>query len=194
MPRRTSTALILVLALGAAAFFFLRNSTSKPDLDPRSVVTQVRQLNQLATVRYTVQKVIGLKEQKQPVGSESILLVMQARVEAGIDLSSLRDGDVFRRADGALVVRLPPAQILNVAVDENETKVWDRMKTWWTPWVPYSVDLEQRARVAGLETVRQSALDMGILKDAEKNAESSIRGLLGLAGIETVVILPAGMS
>jgi hypothetical protein len=189
----TKTAVIVVLAL-VAAFFAFRSGARKPDLDTRSVVTQVRQLNQLATVRYTVQKVIGLREQKEPVGSESILLVMQARVEGGIDLSTLREDDVSRRADGALVVRLPAAKILNVAVDENETKVWDRVKTWWTPWVPFSKDLEQRARVAGLESVKQSAIDMGILKDAERNAESSIRGLLGLAGVQTVVILPAGMS
>ena len=189
----TRTAAVLVLAL-AAAFLLFRRGGQKPELDARSVVTQVRQLNQLATVRYTVQKVVGLREQKDPVGSESILLVMQARVEGGIDLSGIKEEDVFRRPDGALVVRLPPARVLNVAVDENETKVWDRTKTWWTPWVPYSRDLEQRARVAGLESVKQSALDMGILKHAERNAESSIRGLLGLAGIQNVVILPAGMS
>ena len=162
----------------------------QPDLDPQAVVAQVRRLNQLSTVRYTVQKVIGLREQKQPIGEESILLVMQARVEAGIDLASLREQDIFRRPDGALVVRLPAARILNVAVDEKETKVWDREKTWWTPWVPYSIDLEQRARVEGLESVKKAALDMGILKDAEQNAESSIRGLLGLAGVTSVVIIP----
>src|SRR5215211_7183164 len=124
MSRRTWAVVIAILAV--AAIFLLRPTIGKPDLDPRAVVTQVRQLNQLATVRYTIQKVIGLKEPKEPVGEESILLVMQARVEGGIDLSTLRDEDVFRRADGALVVRLPPAKILNVAVDENETKVWDR--------------------------------------------------------------------
>src|SRR5215203_4006128 len=155
----TKRAAILILVL-IAAFFVFRRSVRKPELDARSVVTQVRQLNQLATVRYTVQKVIGIREQKDPVGSESILLVMQARVEGGIDLSGLREQDVFRRQDGALVVRLPAAKILNVAVDEKETKVWDRAKTWWTPWVPYSVDLEQRARDEGLEAVKKSALEM----------------------------------
>ncbi|HYP07089.1 MAG TPA: DUF4230 domain-containing protein [Bryobacteraceae bacterium] len=184
----------LIVVILAAVFVVFWRPARKADLDTRSVVTQVRQLNQLATVRYTVQKVIGLKEQKQPVGSESILLVMQARVEAGIDLSGLREQDVFRRGDGALVVRLPEAKILNVAVDEKETKVWDRVKTWWTPWVPYSIDLEQRARMEGLESVKQSALEMGILKNAERNAESSIRGLLGLAGIQNVVVLPTGVS
>ena len=180
---------LLLIALGVV-FLFTGRIEQKPDLDPQAVVAQVRRLNQLSTVRYTVQKVIGIKEQKQPIGEESILLVMQARVEAGIDLASLREQDIFRRPDGALVLRLPAAKILNVAVDEKETKVWDREKTWWTPWVPYSIDLEQRARVEGLESVKKAALDMGILKDAEQNAESSIRGLLGLAGVTSVVIIP----
>lgn len=184
----------LFAVLLLVAFLATRASRSGPDLDPKAVVTKIRQLNQLATVRYTVQKVVGLREQKQPVGSESILLVMQARVEAGIDLASLREQDVSRRTDGALVLRLPAPAILNVAVDEKETKVWDREMTWWTPWVPYSLDLEQKARSAGLESVKKAALDMGILKEAERNAETSIRGLLGLAGIETVVIVPGSVT
>ena len=184
---------IVVLLLVAGVFLYVRRGR-EPEIDPQSVVTQVRRLNQLATVRYTVQKVVGLREQKQPIGVESILLVMQARVEAGIDLAGLREEDVFRRPDGALVVRLPEARILNVAVDENETKVWDRQKTWWTPWIPYSNDLEQRARVAGLDAVKLAALDMGILKEAERNAEASIRGLLGIAGVAPVVIIPASVT
>lgn len=185
--------LILIIAL-IGGFWFYRSTSNTPELDTQTVVTQVRQLNQLATVRYTVQKVIGLREEKQPLGSESILLVMQARVEAGIDLSSLKNQDISRRPDGTLVVRMPPAKILNVAVDEKETKVWDRYKTWWTPWVPYSLDLEQRARREGLEAVKIGAMEMGILKDAERNADASIRGLLGLAGVKSVVIIPAGIS
>jgi hypothetical protein len=192
MRRRRILAALLIVIL--ATFLATRRYSRAPDLDAQSVVTQIRQLNQLATVRYTVQKVVGIKEDKQPVGSESILLVMQARVEAGIDLSGLREQDVFRRPDGPLVIRMPEARILNVAVDEKQTKVWDRTKTWWTPWVPYSIELEQRARIEGLDAIRQGALEMGILKDAERNAESSIRGLLGLAGVKSVIVLPASIS
>jgi hypothetical protein len=158
------------------------------------VVAQIQQLNQLATVKYTVQKIVGLREDTLPVGSESILLIMQATVQAGIDLAHLREQDVTFRDDGTVVLRLPPAQVLTVAVDEKETKVWDRQKTWWTPWVPYSKDLEQRARLSGLESVRQAALDMQILKQAERNAETSIRALLNLAGAKSVVVIPAGVS
>jgi hypothetical protein len=81
-------------------------------------------------VKYTIQKVVGLTEQKQPVGSESILLIVQASVQAGIDLASLGPDDVMVRPDGTVVVLLPAAKILHVSIDETETKVWDRQKTW----------------------------------------------------------------
>src|SRR6185295_2205167 len=139
-------------------------------------------------------KVVGLREQKQPLGSEAILLIIQASVQAGIDLASLHADDVTLRSDGTVVVRLPAAKILNVSIDESETKVWDRTKTWWTPWVPYSLDLEQRARMAGVEAVNKAALDMGILGQAERNARTSIQGLLGLAGVKSVQIVPAKIS
>ena len=186
---------ILALALLISILiFWISNHEKRRRIDSPSVLAQVQRLNQLATVKYTIQKVIGLSEQKQPIGSESILLIVQASVQAGIDLASLRPDDVLVRPDGTVVVRLPAPKILNVSIDEKETKVWDRQKTWWTPWVSYSLDLEQRARLAGLEAANQAALDMGILPQAEKNAETSIRGLLGLAGIKAVEVVSAKVS
>jgi Protein of unknown function (DUF4230) len=180
---------LAIIALGCVALIaVLWFSKREKPLDPQAVVTQVRQLSQLATVEYTIQKVVGLKEEKQPVGSESILLIVQARVQGGVDLASLRAGDVTVGSDGTVALRLPPAKILNLSIDEKETKVWDRQKTWWAPWIPYSLDLEQRARVTGIEAARQAALDMGILAQADRNAETSIRGLLGLAGVKSVQI------
>lgn len=191
MLKKSHVVITLLLVLAALVYW---QWTARTHPDPTAVLTQVRQLNQLATVRYTVQKVVGLREPKQPLGEESILLILQARVEAGVDVASIRPDDVTVRPDRSVVIVLPPAQILNVAVDEKETKVWDRQKTWWTPWVPYSLDLEQRARMQGLEAARQAALDMGILANAQQNAERSIRTLLGLAGVKNVVVLPAGSS
>jgi hypothetical protein len=184
--RAGTVAALIVIALLA----LLWRSERRPQFDPNAVLMRVQQLNQLATVKYTIQKIVGLKDDKFPVGSESILLIMQANVEGGIDLSSMHNGDVSVQPDGGVIVRLPEPRILNISIDEKETKVWDRQKTWWTPWIPYSLDLEQRARLAGLETVKKTALDMGILDQAERNAETSIRGLLGLAGVKSVRIVP----
>lgn len=189
MDRRSTRVAIAAVLMVALVMIWMRRDR-RPQLDPPAVLLRVQQLNQLATVKYVVQKVIGIREQKVPVGEESILLIVQANVEAGIDLAGMHPDDVSIRPDNTLVVRLPEPRILNIVINEKETKVWDRQKTWWTPWVPYSIDLEQRARMAGLEAVKQTALDMGILTQAERNAALSIQGLLGLAGLKSVRVVP----
>lgn len=187
MRKWRSAGIALVIA---AVLILLWRRERPPQFDQTAVLARVQQLNQLTTIKYTVQKVVGLKDQKYPVGSESILLIVQANVEAGIDLAGMHPADVSIGPGGTVVLKLPEPKILNVFIDEKETKVWDRQKTWWTPWVPYSLDLEQRARLAGLESVKQTALQMGILDQAERAAEASIRGLLGLAGVKSVRIVP----
>lgn len=185
MPRFAR--LLFPALLAVLVIWWFASARRDARLETPAVVAQVRQLHELSTVRYTVQKVVALREQKTPIGSEEILLVAQARVEAGVDLASLREADVEVRRDGSVRIRLPQARVLNVAIDEKETKVWDRSKTWWTPWVPFSRDLEQRARLQAIEEARKAALDMGILGQAQRNAEQSIRSLLMLAGVKSVV-------
>jgi hypothetical protein len=186
---RNMRSTIVVVALAGIIGAWWLNRREKLSLDPPAVLAQVQQLNQLTTVQYTIQKVVALTEDKDPVGSESILLVVQASVQGGVDLARMQPDDVTVRSDGAVELRLPMAKILNLSIDEKQTKVWDRQKTWWTPWVPYSLDLEHRARLAGLDAVKQAALEMGILGQAQRNAETSIRGLLGLAGVKSIRIM-----
>jgi hypothetical protein len=188
--KRIAGAVIVLVAVLAIAFFWQRDANIFRN--PAAVVTQVRQLNELATVRYTVQQVVGLREPRYPLGEESLLLVVQASVTAGVNLDHLREEDVTVQDGQIVTVRLPPAQILSVTIDEKETKVWDRRKTWWTPWVPFDREMESRARQKGLEAAREAALGMGILTQAERNAEASIRGLLGMAGAREVRVIPGG--
>ncbi|MDQ6664203.1 MAG: DUF4230 domain-containing protein [Acidobacteriota bacterium] len=188
-----------LLALAVILVFFLvsrRGGLLVSRLaDPPSLLREIKRLNELVTVKYTIQKVVGLTEQKIPLGSESILLIVQARVLGGVDLREMSDRDFEPLNKRKIMIRLPEPRILHIVFDEKETKVWDRTKTWWTPWVPYSLDLEQRARVMALDSVRKSAIEMGILKDAERNAETSVREFLRAVGVESVFDTPpAGAS
>lgn len=182
---------VALLAIAALVLLLVYDWPSLPwrsrfsAFEPAGILREVQPLRQLVTVRYSIQKVSGLTEDKVPVGSESILLVVQAQVLGGVDLARLADKDIH--VSGRQVeIKLPAAQILHVDLDEKNTKVWDRSKTWWAPWVPYDIDLEKKARLAALDSVRQEALDMGILLEAQVNAQNLIRALLRPLGFDQV--------
>jgi hypothetical protein len=181
-----STMILLVLLIGLLLFIVLRPGGAFRKADPPAVVYEIRQLSELVSVRYLVQKVVALEDQKVPAGSEKILLIVQARVLGGLDLNQMQPGDVQARANGQWLVRLPPARILHVNIDDKETKVWDRRITWWTPWVSADPDMERRARLKALDEIQAAARDMGILTDARHNAESTLRALLLGFGIHSV--------
>ncbi len=176
----------MLLALGGAFWLGRRQASTSRVTDLPAVLRQVQSLNQLVSVKYRVQKVIGLEEQKIPFGVEKLLLVVQADVLAGVDLSSLAVEKFAVKDSRQVAVTLPEAKILHVVLDEKQTKVWDRQVTWWTPWVPYNPDLERQARLVAIESIRQSATEMGILNDARRNAEQSIRRLLEALGFQAV--------
>lgn len=162
------------------AFVLLRSfqfpqSAARETLSPPAVLKQIQQLSQLVSVKYAVQQVVGFEEKKVPVGTEKILLFVQAEVLAGIELDKLSPADLsFTRPTG-LSISLPPPRILHIVIDDQQTKVWDRRITWWTPWVPYNADLERQARLSARDAVQKAALDMGILDAARTNAQTAIR-------------------
>jgi hypothetical protein len=177
----------LVIGLLVATIFYMRLSGPGAPfltLDSKAVVKEVRQLNELVTVRYSVEKVVGMKQQNSPVGSESILLLVQGKVLAGIDLAALTQNDVTLKTHGNVVIRLTEPHIQEAFIDEKYTKVWDRSVTWWTPWVSPDIDLEHKARIQAIDDIRAAALKMGIMADAKRNAESTIRALLQAFGFE----------
>jgi hypothetical protein len=184
-----STAIVLFLVIGMAAYFRYYapvGSFIHRDLDPAAVVHQVQQLNDLVTVRYVVQKVVGLTEEHQPVGEESILLMVQGKVLAGVDLGQINQYDVESIHGHEASLRLPPPHVIDTYIDERNTKVWDRKITWWTPWVAPDQDLEHKARLLAIDDIRGAALEGGILNDARRNAQETIRKFLAALGVTTV--------
>lgn len=167
--------ILIVCVLAVGAFFLVKRHEA---FDAPAVVTRIQQLHNLVTVRYSIQRVVGLTEEKTPFGSESILLMVQGEAQAGIDLRQIKAQDL-QMAYGAVYVTLPKAKLTDVYLDEKQTKIWDRSVTWWTPWVPFNPDLEHKARLQALDEVRASALQMGIIAQAQKNAEVAIKDLLG---------------
>jgi Protein of unknown function (DUF4230) len=184
----STTALICLLVAIIVYLRLFGPGGTHRTLDSQSVVKEVSQLNQLVTVKYSIEKVVGMKEDKSPVGTESILLLVRGRVLAGVDLAELKAGDVTF-SDKIVRLQLPAPAIQEAYLDEKYTQVWDRAITWWTPWVTPDPDLEHKARLQALADIRSEALAMGILAEAQRDAESDIRKILQLSGVGQVTFL-----
>lgn len=180
----SSSCLLLIVLAAFFASGLVHSAFGLRRLDANSVVMQIKQLKQLVTVKYSIQRVEGLREPKIPLGEESILLMVQGEVLAGVDLDRLSSHDIQYTSERSATITLPAAHILYSFLDEKQTKVWDRQITWWTPWVPYDNDLEHRARLQAIDDVRKAALNMGILDQSQKNAELAIRDILAAFQIQ----------
>jgi hypothetical protein len=175
---------LMSAALAIACVLWVITERRGSSFDSGAIVSQIRPLNQLATVRYTVQRVVGIKEPKQPFGEESLLLMVQGDVTAGVNLADFTQNDIRFVNDHTVLMHLPEPAILETFIDEKSTKVWDREITWWTPWVSYDPDLEHKARLTALNEMRNAAISDGILGQAQRNAQTSISSLLSAMKID----------
>ena len=87
--------LIAILAISALAGVLVYENrpahfSFRRIADPAAILREVTPLQELVTVRYSIQKVAGLTEDKVPLGSESILLIVQAQALGGVDLRELK--------------------------------------------------------------------------------------------------------
>ncbi|QYJ17041.1 hypothetical protein Rxycam_02878 [Rubrobacter xylanophilus DSM 9941] len=151
------------------------------------VVEGIRELDQLATVRWTesvpVTRESGGTAVERIFTGERVLLIAVGEVEAGVDLSEIGSDDV-RVSGESVTIRLPEPQILSVSLDEEKTRVYDR-DFGLLNLRPDDVLVEE-ARVAALEEIEDAARENGILDAAGRGAEDSIRAFVTTLGFEKV--------
>jgi Protein of unknown function (DUF4230) len=151
------------------------------------VVEGTRELDQLATVRWTesvpVTRESGGDIWERVFGGEKVLLIATGKVEAGVNLGDIHKDDV--RVEGNTVtIDLPEAEILSATLDEKTTRVYDRDFSL----LNFRPDdgLVEKARLRAVEKITASARENGILDTAEGNAEDSIRAFVTTLGFEEV--------
>jgi hypothetical protein len=154
--------------------------------DPVTIIHEVRSLARLETIKFSLEKIITA-ETRQGMFSwlvgDSLLFVAHGEVIAGVDLGKLSPDDL-RLDNDILYVTLPEAEIFVVAIDNQQSYVYDRDTGIFTHG---EVDLETAARRAAEMEIEQSALDDGILDLAAQNAESFLGRLFVDLGYAKVV-------
>ena len=189
--KRTSFPLLVILfALGilcgvkSARWF----GGSARIFDSVAILQQVKTLSELVTVQYVIEKVEMLEVPSehlvgQLIGSENrVLMLAHGTAKAGIDLAKIKPEDL-QVSGKSIAINLPRAQITDVYLDENLTKVIDR-KTGLL--APPDKDLEQTLRQIAVDDIRRAARSGGILRDADARARTQLKNLLLQLGFEKV--------
>jgi hypothetical protein len=156
--------------------------------NPVTIIHEVRSLARLETIQYTMEKVItaetGPAELRFLFG-DRLLFVGHGRVIAGIDMARLRPEDLWVEGQ-VLFVRLPAAEVFVVNLDNERSYVYDRNTGILTRG---DINLERAARQAAEREILNSAVDDGILDQAQQNAESYMSRLLRGLGYPDVIFV-----
>lgn len=156
--------------------------------DPVTVIHEVRSLARLETIQYTMEKVITAETGQNQLGflfGDKLIFVGHGKVIAGVDMARLRPEDM--RVQGrVLYVRLPPAEVFTVALDNAKSYVYNRDTGVLTKG---DINLETTARAAAEKEILQAAMDDGILAQAQQNAESYLSRMFRGLGYPDVVFV-----
>ena len=188
-------AVAVVFILGAWFGIKVTHSLTPPagphKEDTVAVIQQIQTLSDLVTVKYVLEKVeiinspptstLGMFVQ----GENRILLLAHGVVKAGIDLRKLKPQDVAI-AGKKIMMHLPPPQITDAYLDENQTKVIDWQRGFLRD---FDQNLETTARQDAVDDIRRAARSAGILKDANERAQQELAVFLNQAGYEQVVFV-----
>jgi hypothetical protein len=156
-----------------------------------AVISAIRDLATLESASYHMERVIDVKDRQSHLfglfeSQDAILLVAAADVVAGIDLQSMRDGDItVDDVRHTAWITLPQPIILSSRLDNASTYVHTRKTDQLA--LPGQT-LETRARQIAEQTLRDAALEAGILERARGNAAVTIKTLLHSLGFAQVEV------
>ncbi len=167
----------------------LLNPTPTVIPDPITFINEIRALARLETIQYSVSQVVTSE-----VGQDSpltflfgtkILVVVHGSVIAGIDMDKMQPQDM-RFDNGVLYVKLPPAEILAITMDQNKTEVY-------TPQSGLLANPDPNMVIGALqgaeEKIRTAALEDGILDQAQTNAQAYLLKFFAALGFTNTIFV-----
>jgi hypothetical protein len=159
--------------------------------DAGAILERVRRLQRLETTSYEIEKIIEAGPQDNNFESllfgDRLLLIAHGTVVAGLDLSNLGPENVTVEHE-TLTFRLPPVKILNVSLDNSQTRVYDRKKGILAAG---DKDLETQARLAAERKILEVACEKGVMARATEDGRRTMEQFLSLLEFKQVVVLTA---
>ena len=172
------------------AILLFSNKSSKEEeigYDSTAILNRVVPIQELALVKYNYSGVIGYKDflkilkMNVPLTEKSFLLKYNGYIKAGVDFENMK----VEVSGKDVHISLPRAKILDVSIDEKSIKVYNESMNAFNP---LTISDYNKAIVREKETMSNSAISQGILRDAAKHAEILLTTIMKDMGFENIKI------
>jgi hypothetical protein len=167
--------------LGTLGELLSRMSSTRTVATRDTVILGVQGMSQLATAKYTIQTIVEVEDRGffGPLTKDRILLRANADVLAGIDLSRIKAEHIQTDGDSVSITLPAPALVSK----DITYQVYDRQRGWFAA---TNKDLQSAAEEQARADILTTACEKGILKEAQTNAEATLRMFLVNLGFKQV--------
>ena len=188
--------LVALLAAGGAALynrFFAEppETAPQPVVTHHTVLTQVTRMGKLELVKYNFRDVMEYEKNRntssqllnQYLNKARVVLIVNGEAVGCVDLTKIGAADVVE-GDSTVIVYLPEPELCVYKINHEQSKLYDTQNTYFEE----EGKLVNEAYAAAEKKVRQSALDMGILEQAEENARQILQPFLEQVSGKKVIL------
>ncbi|MEO7264095.1 MAG: DUF4230 domain-containing protein, partial [Ferruginibacter sp.] len=145
------------------------------------------EMSDLATVEYTVTKIIKANDNKTwfKIGDRKILMSCEAHIKAGVDMSSITAKD-FKIDGKQIEVQLPEPKVISLSIPAETIKVEYQDISLFRD--PFKNAERDKLAVQAEAQIRNSIESLGILQQAKINGSLFVNNLLTRLGYEKIII------
>ena len=178
--------LIVILATISVTFFVTNKFHEQEHYSASGVLEQVKDISELNTVEMYFNEIIDFKNAKLfnnfqiPFTEKSFIFTVKSKVKAGVDLSSIDEGDIAISGK-SLLIQLPNPTITSKEI--LSYKVYDEKNGLFN-----EVTTEDTLKALELfeKDMEEQALSSGIIEKSKENTEHIIRNLFLSYGFESI--------
>jgi hypothetical protein len=175
----------LVLAVVLLALLALNLAVPRKTVPPHVSVRTLKDLAELATVEYSVTKIVSYKDVAW-YGDRKILFEAAATVKAGIDLNELTELDIKEEAGSSVAITLPAPKILLFNMKpENMREIFNESGILRDD---FSIQEKDGLLSQGEKDIRAKVARMDILQRAGRNARTLVESWLNKMGFKAVQV------
>ena len=176
---------------GILILLFITIGCNKPPGSEKEILISLTEMSDLATVEYTVTKIIKANDNKTwfKIGNRKILMSCEAHIKAGVDLSNISNKD-FTIDGNEIKLQLPQPKVISLSIPAETIKVeFEDISLFRDAFKTFERDkLASQAEVQ----IRNSVDSLGILDQAKINTALFVNNLLVRLGYQKITITYSG--